>query len=68
MGMGLIGSASGALVGAAAIALLGGGITLQLLALSFLAMLGGVAVSLVASLVPLVALSRLTPPTVLAEE
>jgi hypothetical protein len=66
--MGLSGSLAGAALGLAVVGFLGGGVSPTLLGLAALAALGGAAAALLASLGPLLALSRLTPPAVLAEE
>jgi len=68
LGLGLLGSLSGALVGlVVGVALLAVPV-LPLLGAAVLAVLGGLLVALVASLLPLSQIGRLTPPTVLAEE
>ncbi len=68
LGLGLLGSVGGALVGLIVGVTLLGVPFLPLLLAAFLATLGGLVVALVASLLPLSQIGRLTPPTVLAAE
>jgi len=68
LGLGLLGSVSGAAVGLLAGVTLLDVPLLPLLGAAVLAALGGLVVALVASLVPLSQIGRLTPPTVLAAE
>ncbi len=67
LGMGLIGSLAGAILGFIALFVLTG-LNAEIVGLTLLAAMGGVVVALVASVVPAVVLSRLAAPEVLAEE
>jgi putative ABC transport system permease protein len=68
LGMGMLGGLCGGALGLLVLGVLGGAVSSLVLGLAALAALGGVFVAVLASLVPLIALSRLTPPTVLAED
>jgi putative ABC transport system permease protein len=67
VGIGVVGAVLGAAVGLA-LAVAVGGPAGRVVSAALLAALAGVAVAALASVVPAVLTSRLTPPTVLAEE